>query len=181
MSEQARFPEELTDFLFDYADEITRSFPHAEAIPMNLSIPYFESVMYLRARIRVLLPYFQISEALVDEVGNSVSERLLKEFQTADNNMVTRYEVSTQEEYRSIEHAPFGEKWYFEIFELFRQRMVTALNPARRYVWNLDRPADPNQSTLGDDESLECVHRVEINHVVPFQRLVINFFNYQME
>ena len=184
MSEQARFPDELTDFLFEYAEEVTLSFPESTAIPVNLSIAYFESIVYLTARVRVLLPYFQISETLVSEVRVSVRERLIEEFRTVDADLIGDHADIATEEYDRIGRrtAPFSEQWYHQLFEVFRRRMCAAFEASRRYIWNLEIAADESGETDDDEEELlEFVHRAEIDQVVPFQRLVINFFNYQME
>ncbi len=182
MSDQARFPDELTAFLFEYAEEVALSFPEANAIPVNLSIAYFESIVYLTARVRVLLPYFQISETLVSDVRLSVRERLTEEFRNADPELLGYHTDLATDEYDRIcrRNAPFSEQWYHQLFEVFRRRMCDSLSTSRRYIWNLE--IDPDRTEENDDEQLlEFVHRAEIHQVVPFQRLVINFFNYQME
>ncbi|MFW5994658.1 MAG: hypothetical protein ACOCRN_00970 [Spirochaetia bacterium] len=180
MSEQAKFSQELTDFLFESAEEVTMSFAGAESIPMNLSIPYFESVVYLRARIRVLLPYFQISSDLVSEVDSSVHSRLQQEFRTVSQDVLSFHYMLSSEAYENLDQTPFTEAWYHQVFDLFAGKMAAAMRRSKMYIWNLDRP-DESEPDMSDEDALEYVHRAEIHHVVPFQRLVINFFNYQTE
>lgn len=180
MSEQAKFSQELTDFLFESSEEVTLSFVGAESIPLNLSIPYFESIVYLRARISVLLPYFQISSDLVSEVDNSVYARLQQEFRTVDSDVLSFHYMLSSESYQNLETPPFSEEWYHQVFDLFAGKMATAMSRSKMYIWNLDRPVE-TEPDISDDDALDYVHRAEIHHVVPFQRLVINFFNYQME
>ncbi len=180
MNDDAKFPDELTDFLFEYAEEVTLAFPGADAVPLNLSLSYFESIVYLQYRVSVLLPYFQISRDIVSEVDEAVRVRLHQEFVNAQTTALEREIDRGGSQYSRITHSAFSEAWYHELFDVFAARMTRALNPRRRYIWNIGQVHD-GEPAFSHDESIEYVHRAEIHHVVPFQRLVINFFNYQME
>ncbi len=180
MNDEAQFPDELTDFLFEYAEEVTLAFPGTDAVPLNLSLAYFESIVYLQYRVSVLLPYFQISPDTVAEVNEGVRVRLHQEFVNAQTSVLEQEIDRGGSEYRHIDHAAFSEAWYHRLFDVYAARMRRALNPKRRYIWNIGRVHD-GEPPFSHEESIEYVHRAEIHHVVPFQRLVINFFNYQME
>ncbi|MFP4643453.1 MAG: hypothetical protein ACLFM0_03785 [Spirochaetales bacterium] len=180
MSDDQKFPDELTAFLFEYAEEVTLAFPGGDAVPLNLSLAYFESIVYLQYRVSVLLPYFQISRDIVSEVNEAVRVRLHQEFVNARTTVLEQEIDRSTSEYRRINHAAFSEAWYHELFDVFAARVTRALHEKRRYIWNIGRVHD-GELPFSHDESIEYVHRAEIHHVVPFQRLVINFFNYQME
>ncbi|TVQ24757.1 MAG: hypothetical protein EA383_10170 [Spirochaetaceae bacterium] len=182
MEHQDDFAEAFGGFLFDYADEVTYEFDQADRIPLNLSLQYFETVVFLFARTGSILPYFSVDDEIVEAMKASVKGRLLSEFGTVHPDRLSEAFESRLSEYESVSDisAPFSEGWYSALFCLYRDAMIEAGQTGKVFIWNIGREVEADSST-NPDLVLEIVHRAEIRHIVPFQRLVINFFNFQTE
>ncbi len=182
MNHQEDFAESFGGFLCDYAEQVIQEFDGADRIPLNLSLQFFESIVFLFARTGSILPYFAVEPDTVVAMKRSVKDRLLSEFMTVDPDRLGVAFESGLASYVGISEtdSPFSESWYTRMFAMYTKRMQNANRPGKVFIWNLDRAseADPPHT---HDQVLEMVHRAEIRHVVPFQRLVINFFNFEME
>lgn len=182
MEQREQFAESFGGFLFDYAEEVAAEFDGADRIPLNLSLQYFETIVFLFARTGSILPYFAVDDDIVTAMKISVKDRMLQEFGTADPDRLSIAFDSRLAEYVSLSEnsAPFSEGWYTGMFAMYRDAMSEAGRTGRVFIWNIDREAAA-EAAVNPDMMLEMVHRAEIRHVVPFQRLVINFFNFQTE
>lgn len=173
-----QFPHEVSDLLFDFAEKLFAEFPPNQNQPRNLMTAYFECVLYLVARMDLLLQYLAVADSDKERVIRVVLKQIEQEFGTANQGNIAEVISERMAEYERlfVSREPFTDKWYERVFSFFSARMDEALDDTRRYVWSMKSEAS-GARPMSREELLEIVRRVEIEHVVTFQRVVINFFS----
>jgi len=175
-----RVSREVAELVTSYAEEATLEFPPAGRLPVNIIIAYAETILYLVGRVRALFPYFEGPEDLDDQTVSSVRELMNRDLRTGDparleslgRERLAEYEKTTRY------HEPLSEGWYGHMFVAYRDHILEAFDSERLFLWNLNRSPAGN-AAIGREEALQIVHRIEVKHVVPLQRLVISFLNFQ--
>ncbi|HUX14558.1 MAG TPA: hypothetical protein VMW87_16135 [Spirochaetia bacterium] len=176
------FPHELSTFLFDFAERIFETFPPNQNQPRNLMTAYLECVLYLVARMDLLLGYLNVAEAQKERVLRVILSQIEEEFGTANSTSVAEVVAERMAQYEKLfsQREPFTDGWYERVFSFFAARIDESIDDTRRYVWNLTQEAH-GARPLTREEILDAIRRSEIEDVVTFQRIVINFFTRQEE
>lgn len=172
-----QFPHEVSDFLFDFAEKLFSEFPPNQNQPRNLMTAYFECVLYLVARMDLLLQYLAVEDEDKERVIRVVLKQMETEFGTANEGIISEIISERMAEYERLfaSRDPFTDRWYERVFAFFAARLDEAMDDNRRYVWSMKSEAAGSRPLLRE-EIMDLVRQVEIEHVVTFQRIVINFF-----
>ncbi len=154
-------------------------FPPNQNQPRNLLTAYLECVLYLVARMDLLLQYLSVEEDEKERLLRVILRQIEDEFGTANSTTVTEVISERMAQYERLFSTgePFSERWYEQMFSFFAARLDEAMDDNRRFIWNLTR--DPvGARTMPLEDIVLVVQRTEIEQIVTFQRVIINFFTH---
>lgn len=180
--DENEFPREVSGFVFDFAERLFEDFPPNQNQPRNLMTAYLEAVLYLVARMDLLLSYLSVAEAEKERVLRVILRQIEDEFGTANGTTIAEVVSERMAQYEKLfsQGEPFTDRWYERVLGFFAARMDEAMDDTRRYIWNLTQ--EPHGARpLARADVMDLIRRAEMEDVVTFQRIVINFFTRQGE
>jgi len=182
LDEEETFPQELSTLLFDFAEQLFAMFPPNENQPRNLFTAYLECVLYLVARMDLLLQYLDVADDEKERVIRVILSQIEDEFGTVNPTTVTEIVSERMAQYDRLftSREAFSERWYDRVFAFYATQMDEAMDENRRFIWNITHEADGTR-LMSREDILETIRLTEIEQVVTFQRVIINFFTHPEE
>ncbi len=141
---------------------------------------YLEAVLYLVARMDLLLSYLNVAESEKERVLRVILRQIEDEFGTANGTTIAEIVSERMAQYERLfsQGEPFTDRWYERVFGFFAARMDEAMDDTRSYIWNISQ--EPHGARpLSRADVMDVIRRAEMEDVVTFQRIVINFFTRQ--
>ena len=157
-------------------------FPPNENQPRNLFTAYLECVLYLVARMDLLLQYLDVADDEKERVIRVILSQIEDEFGTVNPTTVTEVVSERMAQYDRLftSREAFSERWYDRVFAFYATQMDEAMDENRRFIWNITRDAEGTR-LMSREDILETIRLTEVEQVVTFQRVVINFFTHPEE
>ena len=182
LDEEEKFPHELSTLLFDFAEQLFAMFPPNENQPRNLFTAYLECVLYLVARMDLLLQYLDVADDEKERVIRVILSQIEDEFGTVNPTTVTEVVSERMAQYDRLftSREAFSERWYDRVFAFYATQMDEAMDENRRFIWNITRDAEGTR-LMSREDILETIRLTEVEQVVTFQRVIINFFTHPEE